>query len=52
MVNILGEPVELSCPFCDKGKIQTWYIPSAVSVKGSGARSLPGKFSKSKSSDV
>jgi hypothetical protein len=24
-----GEPVELNCPFCDKGKIQCWYIPGA-----------------------
>jgi len=47
-----GEPVELACPFCDKGKIQCWYIPGAVSVKRSGARSLPGKTSKHKSSDV
>jgi len=47
-----GEPVELACPFCDKGKIQCWYIAGAISVKRSGARSLPGKTSKHKSSDV
>ena len=47
-----GEPVELACPFCDKGKIQCWFIPGTVSVKISGARSLPGKTSKHKSSDT
>ena len=47
-----GEPVELACPFCDKGIIQTWHIPGAIRVKRSGARSLPGKHSISKSSDV
>jgi hypothetical protein len=47
-----GEPVELTCPFCDKGRIQCWFIPGAISVKISGARSLPGKTSKHKSSDV
>ncbi|MBU5537608.1 MAG: hypothetical protein KQA38_03550 [Candidatus Aenigmarchaeota archaeon] len=47
-----GQYEELSCPFCDKGKIQCWYIPGAISIKRSGARSLPGKFSKTKSSDV
>ncbi len=28
-----GEYVELSCPFCDKGKIQAWYIPSTATIK-------------------
>jgi hypothetical protein len=28
-----GEPVELSCPFCDKGKIQCWYIAGNFSFK-------------------
>ncbi|MEM5853544.1 MAG: hypothetical protein QW228_04205 [Candidatus Aenigmatarchaeota archaeon] len=27
-----GEYVELSCPFCDKGKIQAWYIPGVTRV--------------------
>jgi hypothetical protein len=35
-----------------KGKIQCWFIPGAISVRRSGARSLPGKTSKNKSSDV
>lgn len=47
-----GEYTELPCPFCDKGRIHAWYIPGAISVKRSGARSLPSKFSKSKSSDI
>jgi hypothetical protein len=47
-----GEPVELDCPFCGKGKIQAWYIPGAITVKRSSSRALPGKFSKIKSSDV
>lgn len=47
-----GEHTELSCPFCDKGIIQCLYIPGAVSVKRSGTRSLPGKTSKHKSSEI
>ena len=46
-----GEPVELACPFCDKGKIQCWYIPGAVSVKQNRSRVLKGS-QKVKSSDV
>jgi len=52
MVVMRGQYEELSCPFCDKGRIQAWYIPGAVSVKKSGSRALPGKFSKRKSSDI
>jgi hypothetical protein len=33
MVKMRGEPVELDCPFCGKGKIQAWYIPGAITVK-------------------
>ncbi|MCM8803502.1 MAG: hypothetical protein NC827_09420 [Candidatus Omnitrophica bacterium] len=47
-----GQYEELSCPFCDKGIIQCWYIPGAISVKRSGARSLPGKKVIEKSSDI
>jgi len=47
-----GEYTEFPCPFCDKGRIQAWYIPGVTSIKRSGARSLPGKFSKSKSPDI
>ena len=28
-----GEYEELSCPFCDKGKIQCWHIPSSWNEK-------------------
>jgi hypothetical protein len=47
-----GQYEELACPFGDKGKIQAWYIPGAISVKRSSSRALPGKFSKTKSSDI
>lgn len=47
-----GQYEELSCPFCDKGRIPCLYFPGAISVKRSGARSLPGKTSIHKSSDV
>ena len=46
-----GEPVELSCPFCDKGKIQCWFIPGAISVRQKRSRVMRGN-EKSKSSDV
>lgn len=47
-----GQYGELSCPFCDRGRISALYIPGAISVKRSGARSLPGKTSRHKSSDT
>ena len=47
-----GEPLELACPFCDKGKIQCWYIPGAVQEKHSGRSSLGSGKSIKKSSDV
>lgn len=46
-----GQYEELSCPFCDKGRIACLYFPGAINVKRSGARSLPGKASIRKSSD-
>jgi len=47
-----GEYQELSCPFCDKGKIQAWHIPSVWMEKRSGRSSL-GKGKKViRSSDV
>ncbi|MEM5882974.1 MAG: hypothetical protein QXQ77_01895 [Candidatus Aenigmatarchaeota archaeon] len=46
-----GEYTELTCPFCDKGRIQAWYIPGAVSVKRGSCRGLP-KFTRHKSPDV
>jgi len=37
-----GQYEELACPFCDKGKIQAWYIPSSFSVKQQRSRVLKG----------
>jgi len=47
-----GEPVELACPFCDKGRIQCWYIAGAVQEKRTGRSSLGSGKSITKSSDV
>jgi hypothetical protein len=47
-----GQYEELGCPFCDKGKIQCWYIPGAWSHKMKRTKTLPGSGSVSKSSDV
>jgi len=47
-----GQYEELSCPFCDKGRIQCWYIPSAWSVKAKRTKTLPGGGSVSKSAEV
>jgi len=37
-----GEYEELSCPFCDKGIIQAWHIPSVVTEQRRVTASLPG----------
>jgi hypothetical protein len=37
-----GQYEELSCPFCDKGKIRCLYFPSAWSVKIKRTKTLPG----------
>jgi hypothetical protein len=47
-----GSYEELSCPFCDKGKIQCWFIPGAWSHKIKRTKTLPGGGSVSRSSDV
>lgn len=47
-----GQYEELSCPFCDKGRIQAWYIPGAWSHKMKRTKTLPGSGSVSKSADV
>lgn len=43
--------MELSCPFCDRGKIEVWYIPSYIKI-----RRISGSFGKghafSKSADI
>ncbi|MBI4009575.1 MAG: hypothetical protein HY361_00060 [Candidatus Aenigmarchaeota archaeon] len=47
-----GQYEQLSCPFCDKGKIQCLYFPSAWSVKAKRTKTLPGSGSVSKSAEV
>ena len=47
-----GEPVELACPFCDKGMIQCWFIPGAWSHKMKRTKTLPGSGSVSKNADT
>jgi len=37
-----GQYEELSCPFCDKGRISVLYIPSAVSIKQTRSRVIRG----------
>jgi len=44
-----GEPVELSCPFCDKGRIQCIFIAGATHERKTGGR---GIRSVRKSSDI
>ena len=43
---------ELSCPFCDKGRIQVGYVAGAWSVRQRKTASLPGTQAAKKSSDV
>jgi hypothetical protein len=47
-----GRYEELSCPFCDKGKIKCWYIPGAWSIRQRKTASLPGTKAIKKSADV
>jgi len=47
-----GQPEELSCPFCNKGKIACIYFPGAWSVKRSVTATFGGKNRKIKSSDI
>ena len=46
-----GEPVELACPFCDKGKIQCWYIPGVIQERRHTTATFGSETRKSKSSD-
>lgn len=45
-----GQYEELNCPFCDKGRIQCWFIPSSFSMKkihvGSNTSLSPRKSSE------
>lgn len=47
-----GQYEELSCPFCDKGRIACLYFPGAWSHKMKRTKTLPGSGSVSKSSDT
>jgi hypothetical protein len=38
-----GNYEELSCPFCDKGRIRCWHIPSSWSEKRQTLRRLAEK---------
>ncbi len=49
---MVGEYTELSCPFCDKGRISALYIAGAWSVKSSGRSSLGSGKSVTKSKDM
>jgi len=47
-----GQYEELNCPFCDKGKIQAWYIPATWSFKRKSTKTLPGPGTPTKSPDI
>jgi hypothetical protein len=47
-----GQYEELSCPFCDKGKIQCWYIPSVTTVRTRPSATFGKMKEKSKSPDI
>jgi hypothetical protein len=49
---VRGEPVELSCPYCDKGRIQCWYIPNITSEKRYKTATFGVKKDKIKSPDI
>ena len=47
-----GQYEELSCPFCDKGRISCLYFPSAWGEKRTGRSSLGSGKSITKSSET
>jgi len=47
-----GEYEELPCPFCDKGIIQAWHIPSVVTEQRRVTASLPGSKGFRKSAEI
>lgn len=49
---MLGQYEELSCPFCDKGRIPCLYFPSQWSLKRKLTQTLPGRGSPHKSAEV
>lgn len=46
-----GQYEVLLCPFCEKGRIQCLYFPSAWSVKRKSTKTLPGQGTIHKSSE-
>jgi hypothetical protein len=47
-----GQYEELSCPFCDKGKIQCWHIPGIWSEKRKVTATFGKTRYRSKSADM
>jgi hypothetical protein len=47
-----GEYIELDCPFCEKGKIQCWYIPSTTTIKVRPTATFGKTKERYKSQDV
>jgi len=47
-----GEPVELACPFCDKGIILCWHIPSSISQKNRSSATFGKVREKVRNPDV
>lgn len=47
-----GQYEELSCPFCDKGRIQCWYIPSVTVVRKRPTATFGNARKRIKSPDI
>lgn len=47
-----GEHTELSYPFCDKGKIQAWYIPGTTTIKKIVTATLGSRIQKRKTNYI
>lgn len=47
-----GQYEELVCPFCDKGLIQCWFIPGAVSVRSKSTATFGKVKQKTRSNDI
>lgn len=47
-----GEPTELACPFCDKGKIQCHYIAGVFQEKRHVTATFGARKERKKSSDI
>jgi len=47
-----GDYEELICPFCDKGRIQCWHIPSSWSEKKQSSETFGKKRLLRKSPDI